>query len=256
MPQNGFHGLVGLATAKALVPRVAPAVRTPFAFGLVFGAMLPDIDLYPTAVAVVAGVPDAVKIFHRSATHSVLFLLLLVAAAVITKKRISTSWLFWGLALGVLGHEVLDIFFWFAQLDIMWPFSHWPASNPPFQVINIWTSDYKGLVSNIRDAFEFVAFALFLYSLRKIVLRIRPAAKVAIDLLVMRLMCAYFVVALTTAFLFAGHTETQQKIVNFPFLLLFLPYCWWRAWVYREEIAQWAMMPLGSLQKGVGEISG
>jgi membrane-bound metal-dependent hydrolase YbcI (DUF457 family) len=135
MPQNGFHGLVGLAVAKQVAPRVDAAATEPFVAGVTLGAMLPDIDVNPTAIAFLVN-KDLTYAVHRTFTHSLLAIAILtVAGAIVRRRARATSWVCFGLALGITTHVLLDIFFWFAQIDLFWPFSHFPrsAGSPDYQ---------------------------------------------------------------------------------------------------------------------------
>lgn len=244
MPQSGFHGLVGLATVRAVSRRVPALARPAFAAAVVLGAMLPDIDMYPTVVAVLTKADgqnaDAiVYAYHRTASHSVFVILLLALVGVLVRKKPTWSWAFWGLSLGTLTHLVLDVFFWFAQLDAMWPLSRYPREKPLFNIINIWGSDYKGNISNVRDACEFLAFALLLGSIRRIAVGREGVSDKAIKfhLIVEWILWGCWLIALVTAF--KTDPPVQQRIVNAPYLLFFLPYCWSRVWVYRHAIADW-----------------
>jgi hypothetical protein len=219
MPQNGFHGLVGLATARALAKKLPePEALVP---GIVLGSMLPDIDMYPTAIAVLLRRSDLMYVIHRSATHSLLFVLLLwVIAAAIPRRR----WILFGLGIGVITHIALDIFFWFAPIDLFWPFGH---------EIDLWGGiKLAGFLINIREAFEFAAFALLLGALRRITRAdLRKWERGA---------WIGFGVALVTAFIFSARTDLQNFVVTTPYLLLLIPYCWSRVWLLRRSLAAWA----------------
>jgi len=249
MPQSGFHGLVGLATSRALIARVPSTAQVGFAFGTVLGAVLPDIDLYPAAVAALVDPKHAteeLQIFHRTAAHSIFVVVLFALMGFPFGGNLKLRWTLWGLSIGVLTHEVLDVFFWFAKIDIMWPFSHWPAHW--FATINIWAPHDKqlatGLAPNLRDACEFPAFALFLAAIRSIVtIQGRPQAALTKQIWWERMLWVYFLVALIGSFLNVENPQLQQKIIFVPILLAVLPYCWSRIWVYREEIAAWSRRP-------------
>lgn len=219
MPQNGFHGLVGLATARLLARRVpSPEAFVP---GVVLGSMLPDIDMYPTAIAVLMGHKELIYVIHRSATHSLLFVgVLCLGAALFARCR----WLLLGLAVGVLTHLTLDIFFWFAAIDLFWPFG---------RPVDLWGEIRRvPLWLNIREAFEFAAFALFLGALRRIT---------GADLRKWELgTWIGFGIALVTAVLFRERDDLQNRVVTTPYLLLLIPFCWSRVWILRKELALWA----------------
>jgi membrane-bound metal-dependent hydrolase YbcI (DUF457 family) len=220
MPQNGFHGLIGLATARALARKVpSPEFFVP---GVVLGAMLPDIDMYPTAIAVLLKHTELIYVIHRSATHSLLFILLLGLAGL---ALVQHRWLLFGLAVGVVTHVTVDIFFWFAGIDLFWPFGHaidlWNGVKPP------------PLLINIREAFEPAAFALFLGCLRRIT---------GADLLKWEIGAwLLFGIALVTAYIFRTRSDLQNFVVTTPYLLLLIPFCWSRVWVLRKEITEWAL---------------
>src|ERR1051326_154960 len=155
MPQNGFHGLIGLATAKALAKRVPGAAAQPFVAGIVLGSMLPDVDMYPTGIAFLLKRADLTYVIHRTATHSLLFAFALLLLGLIPRTR----WLFIGLSLGVCTHILLDTFFWFTQIDMFWPFSRLGTGLP---IVNLWSHErLTGLWANFREAFESAALALF-----------------------------------------------------------------------------------------------
>ena len=241
MPQNGFHGLVGLATAKGTARRVPNVGAAAFVFGTVLGSMLPDIDMYPTAIAVLLHRGDLTYVIHRSATHCLLaVLLLLVLGALLRGKSTKVAYGLIGLGLGMLTHEVLDIFFWFAPIDLFWPFSHLPDGQA-LPIVNVWSGVPKipPLALNIREAFEFCAFALFLTVVGNI------AASQGADVRALRKWQTFiwimFGVALVTAFLFRTNDRLQNYVVTTPYLLLFLPYCWKQVWNFRREITAWAL---------------
>src|SRR5687767_5395891 len=139
MPQSEFHGLFGLAIARAVVPVVPEAARPAAAGAIVLGAMLPDIDAYPTAIAVLMGHGDLIYEIHRTATHSIAAVLLLLAASFLMRTP-SARWVALGLAIGVASHELLDLFFWFAQIDIFWPLSRFGATEDTFPIVDLWAN--------------------------------------------------------------------------------------------------------------------
>jgi membrane-bound metal-dependent hydrolase YbcI (DUF457 family) len=234
MPQNGFHGIVGLGAAKLLAKHVSRENADPFVGAVVLGAMLPDVDMYPTAVAFLANRMDLIYVIHRSLTHSLpLILLLLLIGAVV--RAGPSRFVYWGLAIGMATHVVLDTLFWFTQIDLFWPFSHVPSSNPLLPIVNLWQDMRPGvLFVNVREAFEFLAYALLLMALAKIAPQIPDSRRWQL------LAWACFGVTLITAFLFRQSSTIQHVLVTAPYLLLFLPYVWLTTWKHRREIAAWA----------------
>lgn len=234
MPQNGLHGLIGLATAKAVVKRAPEGFRPAFAGAIVLGAMLPDIDMYPTAIAVLLKHKELTYVIHRSATHSLLAILLLVMFGFIIKGK-GASWVLWGLSLGMATHVALDTLFWFAQIDMFWPFSHYPPEHPMLPIVNLWEGrTVSHVIVNIREACEFLAFALMFYCLWRIAKR--PPAMKKMTLVAW----AWFAVTLATAFVFKENEGMQNYFVTTPYLIFFLPFAWRQTWLLRHEIARWS----------------
>jgi membrane-bound metal-dependent hydrolase YbcI (DUF457 family) len=183
--------------------------------------MLPDIDMYPTAIAVLLKHKELVYVIHRTATHSILFVALLaLAGLVLTRHR----WLLFGLALGVVTHVAIDTFLWLAPIDLFWPFGH---------RIDLWEGVGRPpLLLNIREAFEFGAFAIFLRCLGRITGADLRKWEIGTWIL--------FCVALVTAFVFRTRDDLQNYVVSTPYLLVLIPFCWSRVWALRKEITAWA----------------
>lgn len=234
MPQNGFHGLIGLATAKALARRVPIQAAQPLVLGTVLGSMLPDIDMYPTGVAFLLKRPDLTYVIHRTATHSLLFALsILLVAAIIPRSR----WLCVGLSVGICTHIVLDTFFWFTQIDMFWPFSRTGTGLP---IVNLWSHEkLTGLWANFREAFEYAAFAAFLGALRSISVRFGYSGPSTVKW--ERALWACFAIAMVTTFIFRDSPANQNYIVSTPYLLVFFPYCLLQVMRRQAAITQWAV---------------
>jgi len=124
MAQAGFHGMVGVAVRKWM-PRLEWLV-----LGVVLGNLLPDADNLAVAVATLTG--GSTEGLHRTFTHSLFFIALLIVVfygvALITRKK-RWSNLGWGLGIGVLMHILLDLLVWFNGVEILWPLDSW---------INLW----------------------------------------------------------------------------------------------------------------------
>lgn len=248
MPQNGFHGLVGLAVARWTVPRAPAAVAEPLTVGITLGAMLPDIDMYPTAVLFLLGRQELIYVAHRTVTHSLLAILVAaVVGAALRRRSRKTAWLCWGLALGILTHAVLDVFFWFAPLDLFWPLSHLPPDAPLLPVIDLWARarplpavfGRPAFLINLREAFEFAAFALYLLTLRRLSSSGQEAGKARTTLRRWEQWAwAGFAVALVGAFVLTN--ALQEVLVYAPWLLAFAPYCWAQTIKLRGQIARWS----------------
>jgi membrane-bound metal-dependent hydrolase YbcI (DUF457 family) len=153
MPQPGIHAVLALATRK-----VFPG-KPWFALGLAFGALLPDADSYPQAIAILVARMDPARaeaIFHRTLTHSLFFALavaiVLWLASLVRGGRGLRTFGF-GAATGIaILHIFVDIFAWFDGVGILWPFGS----------IDLWS--WLGLPEIVRSllrAGNFLAFAWY-----------------------------------------------------------------------------------------------
>ncbi|MBW3622175.1 MAG: metal-dependent hydrolase [Armatimonadetes bacterium] len=248
MPQNGLHGLVGLAAAKQLAPLAPREEAVPFVTAITLGAMLPDIDMYPTAVVFLSGREDLVYAVHRTLAHSLWVLLLLIGAGAVARERWKTGrWICWGLALGGFTHVFLDAFFWFAPLDLFWPLSRLPPDRPLLPVIHLWSGmrlpalwGKPDLLENSLMAFELAALALYLLALRRISRQVNPRCPAAEGLIRWeRWAWISFGISFVGAVVLPS--SAQKVLVHVPYLLAFLPYCWWQTVKRRETIATWSL---------------
>jgi membrane-bound metal-dependent hydrolase YbcI (DUF457 family) len=263
MPQNGFHGLVGLAVAKGLAHHAPAGAAEVFVAGITLGAMLPDVDIYPAAVFFLAGRPDMVPVIHRTLTHSLLAILVAAGVgAALGRRSPAGRWGCWGLAVGMMTHAFLDAFFWFGQLDLFWPLSHLPRERPLAPVIDLWAAarPLPALLFNLREAFEFAAFALYLRALRRVVqgtvndmadgarvgkgvppFAAAVAANGGVRLLARWERWAWigFAAALVGAFWLPN--PLQEVLVYAPWLLAFAPFCWSRTLQFRGAVTAWCL---------------
>lgn len=152
MPQAGLHGLTGMAVSKFT------GTREWLLLGVILGTMLPDMDNVAVAVATLAKADT--HGYHRTFSHSIFFVLLLVAVFYfIGTLRNQRRWtnLGIGLAIGVTMHILLDLLGWFNGVYILWPIDYelnfWRNVNPP-----------EWLMKFLEPA-ELLMFAAFLYAL-------------------------------------------------------------------------------------------
>jgi hypothetical protein len=224
-------------------------VSEPLAVGITLGAMLPDIDMYPTAVVFLLGRPDLIYVMHRTLTHSLLAILIVAGLGMVLRRRsAAAAWACWGLALGMLTHVTLDAFFWFAPLDLFWPFSHLPPGKPVLQVIDLWSGarplpavlGKPDVLVNLREACEFAAFALYLMALRRVTRRGNASAGKSMSMVRWE-QCAWagFGIALVGAWMLPRGLE--EMLVVGPYLLAFAPYCWRQTLRLRGAVAHWSL---------------
>jgi membrane-bound metal-dependent hydrolase YbcI (DUF457 family) len=152
MPQAGIHGMVGMAARNML------GKKEWLVLGLILGSFVPDMDNVGVAVATLAKMPT--EGIHRTLTHSVFFMAIVVAVFYfISQWKKETRWtnLGLGLGLGILLHILLDFVLWFNGVNLFWPLgdeiNFWANSNPP-----AWLTTFM-------DPAEFLFFGLYLWAL-------------------------------------------------------------------------------------------
>src|SRR5579871_1682039 len=243
MPQNGLHGLVGLWAARASRRAVPSNLLPPFALGIVLGSMLPDVDMYPVGIATAFGAKFDIYAVHRTAAHSLLLILAVLAVGLCIPRRRPGRATALGLSLGFATHALLDIFFWFAPIDLFWPL-HDVLPNVRFvDPINLWSAVHlPGWAISLRDSFEFGAFALYLLALRRVIRAVAVNDDGEAGLLRAEvILWALFLITLATSTV--ASTKLQQVLVFTPLLLFAMPYCWLQTWRYRREIGAWCANP-------------
>lgn len=201
MAQFGIHALIGLWIAWAL-PMFSPYIlRVSFAAGIYFGCVFPDIDIYAAAIAEVVR-PGSAMSYHRNLTHSVLvaFALLVLFAAIellvrnkkkrhehhlyeieaanldddallalsgalsSQEKYLGIDFKVFGLGLfsGMLIHILLDILFWFAPINLLFPLPNLGIG----RVIDAWEYKPNYTVTAILSLSELLCMAAFFLVLR------------------------------------------------------------------------------------------
>jgi hypothetical protein len=163
MPQSGFHALAGVALARYTKPGHAAWMA-----GLTVGSLIPDADIVLVGIMRVAGSEGAG--IHRSATHSLLVIacLSVIAGLIRLRSRVAGA-VVAALALGMLGHVVLDLLFWFTGVNLLWPFS----ASLGWGEVNLWSwlklpavAGNPDLIGNELAALQPAAFALYFGYLR------------------------------------------------------------------------------------------
>ena len=103
-------------------------------WGILFGSMLPDIDILIVAVgSIFHGITLAEELFHRTFTHSfftLIFIYLFFAILSELKKKPSIKTIGKGISIGMLIHYLVDIILWFNAIDLLWPL--------PVDSFNLW----------------------------------------------------------------------------------------------------------------------
>lgn len=215
MPQYGIHVLIGAAGTR----RFRGA-----GFGFLLGSLFPDLDFVPL-VALYPFNRDLAIAMHRRLTHSLLLAaaILLVAAAARAfgpARRFAAGAA--GFAGGMTLHVVLDLFFWFAPPQLLWP-----LATPLDGLLIVAASDPAW---NLIFAWECGSYALFLWSLRALTgipatrgLKAHAAVLLALS------------VALTAAAPFLARS-TFEPFAYGPALAYGLPVSLWYLWTHRHGL--------------------
>ena len=156
MAQAGLHAAVGNQMRK-IIPyekRLFPA--------LIFGSMLPDIDIIVVAIAsIFYPINQAEELYHRTFSHSfftLIFVFLIFAILSEIKKRPVLKSIGKGISLGMLTHLLIDTLIWFRQIDLLWPL--------PLKPVNLWHLwEAPPLVFQILLIFEFFCFRWYAWFL-------------------------------------------------------------------------------------------
>lgn len=152
MAQAGLHALVSLPLRKI--------ISTPkwLLLGVVLGSLFPDADNLLVAIATLVKKPT--EGLHRTFTHSLFMVVLVVAIFYLVSKVTKRSqWynLGLGLGLGIFLHIVLDLLLWFNGVAILWPLPSW---------LNLWSKvTPPAWWMKLMDPLELLLFALFFYTL-------------------------------------------------------------------------------------------
>ncbi len=152
MPQAGLHGLVGMATRKWT------GKREWLLWGAMLGSFVPDMDNLGVAFATLTKMPT--EGIHRTATHSVFFIVAIIAVFYLIgqgKRDMRWNNLGLGIGLGMLLHILLDLILWFNGVNLFWPLggeiNFWANYTPPE-----WFMKFM-------DPTEFLFFAFYLWTL-------------------------------------------------------------------------------------------
>ncbi len=162
MPQAGAHAIIAM-----YLNRVLPN-RKWFYAALIFGAMLPDIDTFAAGVGIlITDIQNPVDFFHRKATHSFFFAIVVFIFGLILSeftKKSKYRVIAGGLSIGIVSHIFADTFFFFKGIYFLWPLN--------FE-FNLWTGIYTppNIVENLLLALEFLFFRIYAWILIQFLLQ-------------------------------------------------------------------------------------
>ena len=157
MAQSGIHAFSGILLSKLLKNKkwLVPS--------LIFGSILPDIDILISAIAFLLGgtINDAESI-HRTFTHSlftviIIYFIFLSIAEITSKQKFKV--IGEGLCIGMTIHIVLDLFLWFESISLLWPMQPYLM-----QPTNIWSDialSNNQIFKKILLSLEFILFRTY-----------------------------------------------------------------------------------------------
>jgi len=152
MPQAGLHGLTGMAVRKWM------GKGEWLLLGVILGTMVPDMD--NVAVAIATLMKRDTHGLHRTFTHNIFFIILVVLAFqwfARIKKQERWGRLGYGLGIGILMHILLDLVGWFNGVAILWPINY---------DLNFWTNvQPPEWFMTFMEPAELLMFGIYLYML-------------------------------------------------------------------------------------------
>jgi len=152
MAQAGLHGIAGLYLAQR-----KPSLEGQFRYGLLLGALIPDVDFFPLALLYFFNSKLALSM-HRSFTHSLLAVILVTAFFLLKDKSKSGKGFAWGLGAGMLLHIIMDIAVWFSGVDILWPLGAFGLQSK----IHLWANvAINPLLPKLMGALDYLFFGLY-----------------------------------------------------------------------------------------------
>ena len=222
MVWRGLHGLVGIGIALATQGRTIleeVGTRT-MRFGIVWGSILPDIDLLISIIISAAGgnMQQALAP-HRTLTHSFFTMLALALIGLLLwKTAISKSvggGLF-GIAIGMFAHVLLDL-----PYEVGVSFL-WPLTSQRFGLF--WS--LPGVWAYLDQTLDFLFAAVFFYALHRLAKKYQMRSRLLIPAAVASIVAFLVMVAYDLTAPSASQWLLVYAGIGLPFLLLILILPW------------------------------
>ena len=222
MVWRGLHGLVGIGIALATQGRTIleeVGTRT-MRFGIVWGSILPDIDLLISIIIIAAGgnMQQALAP-HRTLTHSFFTMLALALIGLLLwKTAISKSvggGLF-GIAIGMFAHVLLDL-----PYEVGVSFL-WPLTSQRFGLF--WS--LPGVWAYLDQTLDFLFAAVFFYALHRLAKKYQMRSRLLIPAAVASIVAFLVMVAYDLTAPSASQWLLVYAGIGLPFLLLILILPW------------------------------
>jgi len=184
--------------------------------GIVWGSILPDVDLLISIVIVAAGgnMQQAVAP-HRTLTHSLLTIVAVAAGGLVvwrTKWSASVGGLLFGTALGMLIHVLLDL-----PYEVGVSFL-WPLTAERFGLF--WA--LPGIWAYIDQTTDFLFAAMFFYALHVLAKKYRTRERLLIPSAVASLITFSGMIAYDLTGPPANEWLLVYALVGLPFLILII----------------------------------
>ncbi|MBZ5529567.1 MAG: metal-dependent hydrolase [Acidobacteriia bacterium] len=222
MVWTGLHGLVGIGIALATQGRTMldeAGTRT-MRLGIVWGSILPDIDLLISIIIIAAGgnMQQALAP-HRTLTHSFFTMLALaLIGLVLWKTAISKSvggGLF-GIAIGMFAHVLLDL-----PYEVGVSFL-WPLTSQRFGLF--WS--LPGVWAYLDQTLDFLFAAIFFYALHRLAKKYQMRSRLLVPAAVASIVAFLVMVTYDLTAVSASQWLLVYAGIGLPFLLLILILPW------------------------------
>jgi membrane-bound metal-dependent hydrolase YbcI (DUF457 family) len=222
MVWTGLHGLVGTGIALATQGRTIleeVGTRT-MRFGIVWGSILPDIDLLISIIIIAAGgnMQQALAP-HRTLTHSFFTMLALALIGLLlwrTAISKSVGGGLFGIAIGMFAHVLLDL-----PYEVGVSFL-WPLTSQRFGLF--WS--LPGVWAYLDQTLDFLFAAVFFYALHRLAKKYQMRSRLLIPAAVASIVAFLVMVAYDLTALSASQWLLVYAGIGLPFLLLILILPW------------------------------
>ena len=222
MVWTGLHGLVGIGIALATQGRTIleeVGTRT-MRFGIVWGSIIPDIDLLISIVIIAAGgnMQQALAP-HRTLTHSFFMILALALIGLLLWKTAvnkSVGGGLFGIAIGMFVHVLFDL-----PYEVGVSFL-WPLTSQRFGLF--WS--LPGVWAYLDQTLDFLFAAVFFFALHRLAKKYQMRSRLLIPAAVASIVAFLVMVAYDLTAPSASQWLLVYAGIGLPFLLLILILPW------------------------------
>gem|GEM_PF-4468080 len=219
---TGLHGLIGISVALATRGHtfLGDAGTRTMRFGIVWGSLLPDVDLFFSIVIIAAGgnMQQAIAP-HRTLTHSLFTILALASIGLLlwrTHWSESVGGGLFGISVGMLIHIVFDLPYE-VGVSLLWPL--WTE-----RIGLIWS--LPGIWAYLDQTMDFLFAAAFFYGLHLLARKFRTRERLLIPSAIASIVAFLGMVAYDLTAPSAGQWLLVYAGVGLPLLILILVLPW------------------------------